>query len=303
MTRPPGIVSAAAVCPSCHGPLAWSEQSSTCRSCQAQFATLSGAPILSAAPHDPHKRQQQRFFDEEADPEFEIERPYGTPALYQWLIREKFARSVSTLRQFLPHARVLTVCGGSGMDAEYLARAGARVVVSDLSLEAVARALERARRRGLDIAGVVADIEALPFDDRSFDIVYVHDGLHHLQDPFAGLAEMARVASVAVSVNEPARAALTSLAIRLGAAQEEEEAGNRIERLDPARMAAELRACGFQITVCERYGMYYRHEPGWVFRTLSRRVVFPVVRGAIQALNVPFGRFGNKFTLQAIRVN
>jgi ubiquinone/menaquinone biosynthesis C-methylase UbiE len=44
----------------------------------------------------------------------------------------------------------------------------------------------------------VADAERLPFPDRSIDVVYVHDGLHHLARPEAGLAEMTRVARLAV---------------------------------------------------------------------------------------------------------
>ena len=52
----------------------------------------------------------------------------------------------------------------------------------------------------LDITPIVADIEHLPFTDRSFDVVLVHDGLHHLEQPRTGLTEMARVASHWVSV-------------------------------------------------------------------------------------------------------
>ena len=90
---------------------------------------------------------------------------------------------------------VLTVCAGSGMDAEFLARSGYRVIAADLSLGAALRCLDRARRYNLDIAPIVADAEHLPFPDQSIGLVYVHDGLHHLQDPMAGLIEMARVAS------------------------------------------------------------------------------------------------------------
>ncbi len=68
-----------------------------------------------------HKRQQAQFFDE-ANDEFEIERPSGTPRLYKSLIEEKFARSVAGIRPTLAGATVLNVCGGSGMDAEYIAR-------------------------------------------------------------------------------------------------------------------------------------------------------------------------------------
>ena len=98
---------------------------------------------------------------------------------------EKFRRSVKGVEDRLPGATLLTVCGGSGMDAEFLAQQGAVVIASDLSLGAAQRAVERGRRAGLPIEAVVADAEHLPFADRSVDIVYVHDGLHHLSDPWS----------------------------------------------------------------------------------------------------------------------
>ena len=79
---------------------------------------------------------------------------------------------------------VITICGGSGIDAEFLARQGASVIATDLSLGAVQRAVERGRRAELPIDAVVADAEHLPFADGSVDVVYVHDGLHHLYDPW-----------------------------------------------------------------------------------------------------------------------
>ena len=247
-----------------------------------------------------HARAQAAHFDAEDD-EFETERPRGTTALYAWLIEEKFRRSIEAIGAYVAGCTALAVCAGSGMDAELLARAGAHVASADISLGASRRARERARRHGLDVTPVVADAEDLPFADRSFDLVYVHDGLHHLEHPEAGLAEMARVARHAVSITEPARAAATRVAVRAGVAQDREEAGNRVARLDPGEVAAALRGHGFEIARAERYGMLYRHHPGAPSRFLSRRRVFPVTVGAIRAANAVGGRLGNKLTVQAVR--
>jgi SAM-dependent methyltransferase len=187
------------------------------------------------------------------------------------------------------------------MDAEFLARAGATVISSDLSLGAAKRAAERARRYGLALEPVVADVERLPFRDQAFDLVYVHDGLHHLERPDAGLAEMARVADRVVSVSEPARAAATAVAVRLGLAQEQEEAGNRVARLTLEEVADELRSHGFRIVEAERYAMRYSHHPGLVVRWLSSAPLFPLACVGLRALNLPIGRFGNKLTVQAMR--
>jgi SAM-dependent methyltransferase len=247
-----------------------------------------------------HARAQAAHFDEEDD-EFETERPRGTTPLYAWLIEEKFRRSIRGIAEVVPGCTALAVCAGSGMDAELLARAGAQVVSADISLGAARRARERARRHGLDLTPVVADAEDLPFADRSFDLVYVHDGLHHLEHPEAGLAEMARVARRAVSITEPARAALTRAAVRGGLALEREDAGNRVARLDPSEVAAFLRGQGFDVVVSERYGMLYRHHPGAPSRFLSRRRVFPVTVAALRGANAVAGRLGNKLTVQALR--
>ena len=112
---------------------------------------------------------------------------------------------------------------------------------------------------------------------------------------------MARVARHAVSITEPARAAATRVAVKAGVAQDREEAGNRVARLDPGEVAAALRGHGFEIARAERYGMLYRHHPGAPSRFLSRRRVFPVTVGAIRAANAVGGRLGNKLTVQAVR--
>ncbi len=299
------------VCPACRGSLEWSPEHLCCNACTRAYPITDGIPVLlldgAAAEHDElehhhdHKHRQAAFFDREEAAEFEITRPHGAPGLYGWLLGEKFCRSVTGLRAILPGATVLTVCGGSGMDADFLAGAGARVISSDISLGAARRARERARRFGLTVTPIVADVEHLPFADRAVDLVYVHDGLHHLEQPATGLAEMARVAARAVSVTEPARALVTALAVRLGLALEREEAGNRVARVTLEEMAAVLETQGFQVVHGDRYAMYYQHEPGRVCAALSAPGVFALSRAAWRLSNRLAGRLGNKLTVQAVR--
>ena len=288
-------------CPTCRASLVRTTSGLLCSRCPTEYEAVDGVPILlPAARSDPHKKSQAEFFDQ-ADAEFEITRPHGTTALYTWLIEAKLRHSMKALRTVARGGTALTVCGGSGMEAEFLASCGARVVLADISLGAVQRALERAKRFDFELTGVVADAERLPFADSSFDVAYVHDGLHHLERPFAALAEMARVARRAVSVNEPARAAATQLAVRLGLSDVEEEAGNVIERLDPDLVVRALQDVGFRVVSAERYAMVYRHEPGKASQLLSVRPIFPLVRGVLSAFNTVAGRLGNKFTVQAVR--
>jgi ubiquinone/menaquinone biosynthesis C-methylase UbiE len=257
--------------------------------------------VLVSQSGDEQKRLQAAWFDDESDRAWEIARPVGAPAFHRFLLEEKFRRGTAGILGRIRGMTALVVCGGSGMDAEFLARAGAIVCSSDISIGAVRRTRERGRMHGLALDVVVADLERLPFPDSSIDVVYVHDGLHHLERPLVGLAEMARVARHAVCVTEPARAALTAVAVRMGIALEREEAGNRVERLALDDVEKVLVDQGFRIIVAERYAMYYQHEPAWAVRFLSRPRVTRVARWSFHFANRLFGSLGNKLTVQAIR--
>ena len=89
---------------------------------------------------------------------------------------------------------------GHGMAAVVLARAGARVTAFDLSPGYVAEARERCRANGVAAACGVADGEALPFADHSFDAVWGNAVLHHLDLAKAGreLRRVLRPGGVAV---------------------------------------------------------------------------------------------------------
>jgi uncharacterized protein YbaR (Trm112 family) len=287
------------VCPDCRSDLEWQKETARCTGCGAVHEIVDGIPVLRSSRSDAQKDEQASFFDE-ADSEFEVSRPHGTPWFYRWLLAEKFRRSLDALPPAAGLSAV-TVCGGSGMDAEFLANAGASVVSTDISLGAARRTQERARRYGFHVVSVVADAEALPLRDRSVDLLYVHDGLHHLESPDAGLREMLRTSRLAISINEPARAGATLLAARVGLSAHYEEAGNFIARLDPEELTAEVTAAGFDVVKRERYAMVYRHEPGRAARALSLPGVRNLTTAALRGFNAVAGGIGNKLTLQAVR--
>ena len=309
------------VCPVCRGSLTQVAAGYACATCDRTYPIVDGIPIMvpdvGASDHDEidhlhgghtddaggrtHKSAQADHFDRGVAEEFEITRPHGTPRFHRFLLSEKFRRATRPIGSGLSGATALTVCGGSGMDAEFLSRAGARVVSSDLSLGAAQRTRERARRYGLDVSPIVADVEHLPFADHAFDLVLVHDGLHHLERPAAGLAEMARTSRRWVSVSEPAQAAATAVAVRAGLALDHEDAGNRVARLTTAEIKDALREDGFRPLTAQRYAMFYRHEPGAPSRLLSLRGVFPVVRAAWRVGNAVIGKRGNKLVVVAER--
>jgi ubiquinone/menaquinone biosynthesis C-methylase UbiE len=84
--------------------------------------------------------------------------------------------------------RVLEVGPGPGEASERIARElGAEVVAIDIS----ERMVELARARGVDAR--VGDVQALDFDDGSFDCVLAAWVLFHVGDLDRGLSELARV--------------------------------------------------------------------------------------------------------------
>jgi SAM-dependent methyltransferase len=78
-------------------------------------------------------------------------------------------------------------CGWGELAARLGSELGVRVVAVDSS----PRMVELARERGVDAR--VADVQALPFDDGSFDCVVANWMLYHVPDLDLGLGEIARV--------------------------------------------------------------------------------------------------------------
>jgi SAM-dependent methyltransferase len=298
-----GDLRALLVCVTCSGELDFSQAGGArCRRCGA-FYEMDEDVLVLLEPDgmSAHKRRQAAAFDHYSNPLTETTRPRGLSKFYGYLQTEKFDRGMDVINGRISAATAAVICGGSGMDAEFLARSGARVITFDISHGATLRARQRARDTGLEILSVVADCERLPLRDRSVDLAYVHDGLHHLADPLVGVREMARVAGGAVSINEPTPALATMVAIRAGISEEVEDTGNRVQRLDPDAAHAELQRAGFPTISTKRYAMFYRHEPGPAMRFVSRRRVAPLARWALLAVNRVVGRAGNKLNLQGVR--
>jgi SAM-dependent methyltransferase len=94
-----------------------------------------------------------------------------------------------------PHAglRVLDVACGSGTAALVAARRYCDVTGIDYVPELIDRARQRARAEGFDVELHVADAQALPFDDASFDVVLSVYGVQFAPDQQRAADEMLRV--------------------------------------------------------------------------------------------------------------
>jgi ubiquinone/menaquinone biosynthesis C-methylase UbiE len=90
--------------------------------------------------------------------------------------------------------QVLDVATGAGHTALAFAPHVARVVAADLTGEMLAKTAELAAERGLgNVETKVADAEALPFADASFDLVTCRLAFHHFPNPRQVVTEFARV--------------------------------------------------------------------------------------------------------------
>jgi demethylmenaquinone methyltransferase / 2-methoxy-6-polyprenyl-1,4-benzoquinol methylase len=92
--------------------------------------------------------------------------------------------------------RVLDCATGTGDLAIAFRRAvGPKgdVVGTDFCAEMLALAPAKAARTGLPIRFEIADVLALPYPDRAFDVSSIAFGIRNVEDPARGLAEMARV--------------------------------------------------------------------------------------------------------------
>jgi SAM-dependent methyltransferase len=106
--------------------------------------------------------------------------------------------------------RGLELGAGTGYFSLNLLQAGviSEATCTDISQGMVDVLAGNAERLGLDVEARVADAEALPFEDESFDLVLGHAVLHHLPDLDHAWREIHRVlrpGGVALFAGEPSR--------------------------------------------------------------------------------------------------
>ncbi len=100
------------------------------------------------------------------------------------------------VRRLAPRAgeRWLDLVTGSGAVARRAAQAGADVTAVETSPLIVEKVVHDAEDEGLDVEAAVAQVEYLPFDDASFDVLASRFGLVYVPDHVNVAAELARVA-------------------------------------------------------------------------------------------------------------
>ena len=110
-------------------------------------------------------------------------------------VDRKFERISAALRAHLPCASLLDAGCGDGRYFHVIAAdpPTERLAGCDISERILATARETASRLGLEPELVRANVESLPFEDDSFDLVFCTQVLEHLLSPAEGVRELARV--------------------------------------------------------------------------------------------------------------
>jgi SAM-dependent methyltransferase len=130
------------------------------------------------------------------------------------MIYERMLKQALSDGSISVHSAVLVVCGGSFERELFLGLGFTDVTISNLDEQYSATLAPYKWSR--------QDAENLAYDDNTFDIVFVHAGLHHCYSPHRGLLEMYRVARGMVIVIEARDSALLRMAKRLGLATDYE---------------------------------------------------------------------------------
>lgn len=142
-------------------------------------ADLAGLEALE----ERRKQESRSYFDR-------VARGFGDEALpgRTW---EGLCRSLIRL---LPRGRYADLGIGDGLLTLMLAEVAERVTAVDLSPEMLTQLGQRAAAAGLtNIETVEGDIDDLPLEDASHDVVVLSQALHHSEQPGRALAEAVRV--------------------------------------------------------------------------------------------------------------
>lgn len=224
--------------------------------------------------------------------------PYPDSLIGNFVDYYSVQKAVSMLPFSVRKMSVLSICCGDGPEGEFFYKLGAKVTVSDFSSEAVKSAIRRCKY----LKGVVADAEDLPFKDKSYDLVLVRHGLHHIPHPFKGLDEMGRVGRKGFIFIEAQRNFITKVLIRLKLAEEYEESGNFVYRFTRKEVEDYLERKKIKSYKISTFWVYhFEFLSQHIYPHLNNKFVFGIYLLLFYSFNFLFGYLGNAMVVVALK--
>ena len=198
-------------CPACHGELAWQAQDTLlrCTACQAEYPIIDRiVHFISPEQLSGYNRRFARMYDRFSW----FYRLFSQIAFALIGMREGSGRRKVLQRLEPEGGRLLEISIGPGVNLPYLLPRPdvGEVYGLDISLGQLKRCRSLARRKGWDVPLYLANAEALPFKDETFDSILHIGGINFFNDKQAAINEMIRVARTGtrlVIVDETEKAA------------------------------------------------------------------------------------------------
>lgn len=165
---------------------------------------------------------------------------------------------------------------------------------------------------------VVQDTMNLKFPDRSFDICFVSDGLHHCSSPHRALLEMYRVARKAVIVFESRDSLMMRLANKLNLSPKYEiepvfeHRGGGVDNTEIPNFVYRWTEREFQKTIQSYdptgshrflffYGLNLPYQTAEMSKNSFRRYLLPVIEPAVKLVSLFAKRQCNSFAMIVMR--
>lgn len=191
---------------------------------------------------------------------------------------------------------VLNIAGGYGREAYLILTQKPKFLfLCDYSLKQISQAKEYLGKFNEKYL-LCADGESLPFKDKSFDICYITEALHHFIHPERGIEEFIRVTKDAVIIDEPSggiiREALNRLFIIFGIKEEYER--GYLEALRINKQIFKKLCLKYRIDmVFYPYFIYYFE---W-YKRKKNMFIKVFYKNLLSILNIFFHFLGNRATV------
>lgn len=174
------------ICPDCRKRITNKERDLVCNNCRRKFKIFKGIPILLPKRLSGFKKIEIDFYEKEFSNKQQFD-----------FVEKEWKKDSFGLLDFMEifdnlpkNASILEIGAGNGQYSLILNKKGfSNTTTSDISIVGLIAAKKYSKNKGRFI---VSDSESIPFEDNTFDVVFLTAALHHFPDPQKAISEMKR---------------------------------------------------------------------------------------------------------------